>query len=740
MSSTTPAGGDPARVDVVGTEVPGARWRPHVGAETLDLLRHMEDLDDATRDRVCREAVAVLGRALPPAAPDGAETGLVVGHVQSGKTMSFTTVSALARDNGYPLIIVITGTSVPLSSQSTSRLLRDLRLETRLDRRWQHFHNPRVRPGHELQAIQAKLSEWRDPRTPPGARRTVLVTVMKNHRHLTQLNGVLQRLDLRGTPVLVIDDEADQAGLNNLVNQGQQSTTYRCLLGLRGLLPHHTYLQYTATPQAPLLINVIDALSPGFAQVLTPGPDYVGGREFFVSHPRLVRTIPASDIVTRNNPQAAPPDSLLEALRIFFLGVAAAWVDDDVAGNRSMMIHPSQHRVLHGDYYRWVSQVKAHWRQLLDRPESDPDRRELVDDLRPAYDDLRSTVPDLRSFEELLGALSGAIHQTMVWQLNTSAGRTPEVDWRSDYSHILVGGQAMDRGFTVNGLTVTYMPRGVGTSVADTIQQRARFFGYKRRYLGYCRIYLDGAVRAAYQRYVEHEEDVRARLEEHSTSGLPLSDWKRAFFLSQSLRPTRQSVMNLTYVQSVFSDRWFTPNAPHDSQQAVVANRQVVSSFVDGLTLDDDPGGGRRSKVMKHGMADVPLAHVFDALLTRLRVSRNDDSMAYTGLLLQIREYLDGSPDASCRVYQMSRGAERERSLTEADSILNLYQGADPADGSVYPGDREIKAPSGLTVQIHRLRLTRDKTVVAEDVLTVAIWVPASMARRGAWVVQETPD
>lgn len=102
---------------------------------------------------------------------------------------------------------------------------------------------------------------------------------MKHYRRLDRLNDLLLELELDDIPALVIDDEADQAGLNNEVNQQRQSATYTRLLTLKSRLPHHTYLQYTATPQAPLLINIIDALSPNFVDILTPGTDYVGGRK-----------------------------------------------------------------------------------------------------------------------------------------------------------------------------------------------------------------------------------------------------------------------------------------------------------------------------------------------------------------------------------------------------------------------------------------------------------------------------
>lgn len=513
------------RVEVVAPQGFDVGWEPRVGAEALDLLRQLEDLDDVGRSRVRDEGVSVLRSCLAPAPPDAAETGLVVGHVQSGKTMSFTAVAALARDNAYPLVIVITGTSIPLSEQSLERLKRDLRLASRSDRQWQHFHNPR-RQQH-LHAIEAALVDWRDPDVPEAERQTVLITVMKNHSHLRHVGDLLRSLRLEGLPALVIDDEADQAGLNNLVAQGGESTTYRRLLELRRLLPHHTYLQYTATPQAPLLINLIDVLSPSFAEVLTPGTDYIGGREFFIERPELVRVIPAGEIPTRNNMLSDAPQSLLEAMRLFILGVAAGLHQDSGRGNRSMMVHPSQHTLQHAEYWRWVRAAQAHWEHLLQLDEADTDRLDFIEELQAAYADLAATAPDLPEFATLLGVLRRAIRRVRVTEVNAVSGHTPQIDWNSAYGHILVGGQAMDRGFTVRGLTVTYMPRGVGVGSADTIQQRARFFGYKRPYFGYCRIYLDSAVATAYRRYVEHEEDIRGRLIAHRTTGRPLLDWKR---------------------------------------------------------------------------------------------------------------------------------------------------------------------------------------------------------------------
>ena len=259
---------------------PGSLWVPLQGAEVRNLVAHL-DLGRESSERLVSEATGILGKCIPPHVAADSTTGLVLGYVQSGKTMSFTTVAALARDNGYPMVIVITGISNPLLDQSTRRLEQDLRLQD--NRKWRLFRNPKV---DDRQSIADVLAAWRDQRLPDHRRKTVLITVLKSTTNLRNLNRVLQQLDLATTPVLVIDDEADQAGLNTRAGQGSQSTTYQRLVTLRQNLPHHAYLQYTATPQAPLLINIIDVLSPRFAELLTPGDDYVGGETFFEQSPQ----------------------------------------------------------------------------------------------------------------------------------------------------------------------------------------------------------------------------------------------------------------------------------------------------------------------------------------------------------------------------------------------------------------------------------------------------------------------
>ena len=709
-------------------------WQPQEGQTTLALKKQAlaAGIKEHEWENIKDEAISVLSKCVAPDAEPQRETGLVVGYVQSGKTLSFTTVAALARDNGYQMVIVIAGTSLNLRDQSTKRLEDDLDLLARSRRKWQHFKSSELNEDDHTK-IADVLADWQDPTVSAWERQTVLITAMKHHQHLKNLDDVLSKLDLSGVPTLIIDDEGDQASLNTQVQKGESSTTYQRILSLRAYFPHHTFLQYTATPQAPLLINLIDVLSPNFAKVLMPGAEYTGGKAFFRGELNRICTIPDNEIPTKEYPLDAPPESLLEAMRIFFLGVTAAIIleGEDLEGNRSMMVHPSRETFRHGEYYFWVEQLRNYWIEVLGLDEDDPDRLDLVEEFRDSYKDLLNTVSDLPIFEKLLTSLLRAIRKTQLHEVNATGGRTPSIPWNNAYAHILVGGQAMDRGFTVEGLTVTYMPRGRGLGNADTIQQRARFFGYKKPYFGYCRAFLENGVHDAYRDYIIHEEDVRERLIAHDKTCKPLDDWKRAFFLDRQLKPTRQNVLDIECIRVNSSARWYEPKAPHDSIEAIKTNRTLIQNFLKTLSFQDDEGHPKRTKAQIHHAAkNVPLKDVYKELLVPFRVTRAVDSQKFTGVCLQIGAYLDSHPEALCTVFHMGKGESRVRSLNDKGEILRLFQGKNPKKGKViYPGDKSIKTPGCVTIQINNLTLRSSDDEPIEEVPVITVWLPKDISQ-----------
>jgi len=729
-------------VELVMSENTTQPWTPIEGSETADLLAHFQTkskgrFDAAAQRNLLSSTTEILGKCVPPTATAATTTGLVIGYVQSGKTMSFTTVAAMAADSGYPIIIVITGTTDILYRQSANRLEADIKRDSRKDRKWQHFPEPVLNDRDRLDRV---LEAWRDPSIPTTERRVVLISLKKNWSVLANLIELFSSVNRSGLAALIIDDEADQASLNGQVRQQGVTPTYARLRDLRSLFPTHTFLQYTATPQGPLLISILDSLSPDFAVLLSPGEDYTGGIEFFGEGQQHIRQIPAQDTPSNQNPIPDPPDSLIEALQVFFAGVAAAYARGEVnRDNRTMLIHPSRGTALHSSYATWVSQLLAGWYDVLGLGENDPDRIELLTEFKRAYDDVAGTVGDsMPQWVEVVKVLRRAIRETSTNIVNRTPQGINDIPWGDDYAWILVGGDKLNRGFTVEGLTVTYMPRGLGTGNADTIQQRARFFGYKRGYLGYCRIYLDADSIDAFTDYVTHEESYRVQLQ--GVSGRPLSEWKRGFLMAPGLRPTRKNILVDGYLQDTYSDRWYWVHSPHIKEGAIATNRRVFDACKERYGFRALPSElfGPASTVHE-GAVGVSLRDVYEQFLIQTQVPDVDDGQAYYGVLLQIRDYLESYPDELCDIYSM-RPTETSRRAIDRDKeqIDYIFQGANKPkiDPQHYPGDLMLHGEGRLTIQLRRLMLTGGEREF-NDVPVLAVFIPAKMG--ATWVVQDPP-
>ena len=697
-------------VEILNNNQSHGSWDPILGNVTTNLREYFVKSNivptPAGANRVIAEARRILSRCAPPFQARAAKTGLVCGYVQSGKTASMTAVSALAKDNRYRIIVMMAGVTTNLLAQTNDRLQTHLR-DASGEWTWLMLTNPTLK--RDRVEIDPLMQEWRSERYDEEDRRTLFIAVMKNHTRIRKLAELLSSFDLSNVPAIIFDDEADQASLNTRPSDAVASTTYVTIHELRRALPCHTYLQYTATPQAPLLITRIDSLSADFAELVSAGEGYTGGHAFFGQQIAHIQDIPASDIYSDADLPLEPPESLLHAMRVFFLGVSAGRIAS-MKSHRSMLVHPSRRTATHHQYYGWVNDVKAHWHRLL-LSGDDIDRADLISAFREAYKDLTRTCEALPMFDQIQSKLPVAINQTTVTLVNSADGR--EVPWANGYSHILVGGEKLGRGYTVEGLTVTYMPRSPGGWTADTIQQRARFFGYHAAYMGYCRVYLHPEVRDAYVAYVHHEQDMRVRLADHS--GRPLIEWRRLFYLDRKLKPTRQNVLSSPYLRPRFTEGWFSPRAPHVSPRDGAHNLTVVR-LLEHLNSD------AHKDYPQHHYVVAPLSEIFERILAGLSYLDDQDGLGLCVVNCHLTSVLEQDADARCLVYLMDRGETRNRTTTKG-AIPQLFQGRSSAGAQSYPGDRAFFDKNVPTVQVHMLRVNDDQQIF-EDVPAVAIRLP----------------
>jgi hypothetical protein len=744
-------------IQILKTVKPPLRWVPEPKDFTNDFLESKsQDPNGPKLDElktgptsVLQEAQRILGRCLPPTDPDGRETGLVVGYVQSGKTMSFETVIALARDNGYGLVIVLAGTKNNLRDQSEDRLKKDLGIDAGGDH-WYHLSNP---TKAQRTQIEGKVDAWRKKRS----RKSLLITVLKHGGHLEKLTAVLKEVKLDGIPALVIDDESDQASLNtqaNRIRKGKvaastMSTTYERILSLRDVLPHHSYLQYTATPQANLLLAQTDLLNASFSELVTPGDAYTGGHAFFKGPPGLIQVIPQADVPGPGAPLKSPPKSLLKALRCFLL-VAAQHSLTRKKGltskdrNRSMMVHPAAATTQHKVYKDWVEKA---FNGLKKRIESEhvTKPQNLAAIFQAEYDELKKTYPALKPLIELVVALADEVVDDLnCVEVNFTPDAEKKVNWKATKYWILVGGAKLDRGYTVEGLCVTYMPRPLGTSpAADTLQQRARFFGYKKAYLGLCRVFLQASVQSAFTEYVEHEDFVREALE--ASRGKPLREWRRDFILTQMLKPTRPNVVGIG-TRRVLVENWLVPKVLHRDDTAAATNRILLDEVdrvwratygpaVNAATFPHlAPAKGQSANDV---IEAVPLEAVLAEFFLKLEVKDPTDAEQHSAMLVALGSLLSKNPTLKVDVYLINRLIPGYRSRVGTSALpasrryapINQYF----SQSAQSVNDASFFTPERISLQLRRFDLghhLRDRTRAdVHNVTWYALHVPKRLKK-----------
>lgn len=698
-----------------------SEYTPVIGPATQGLgeflLKEGKLKSEEAFHRVRAEGLDIVRRCKPFNAQKGTRTGLVVGYVQSGKTMSMTAVASLARDNGCRIVILLAGVTTNLLRQNATRFRDTLRAASDGREDWLIINSEDGKNRtSDAQTLRQAISEWRDKALAPEEQRTLFFAVLKNHSHLEWLRTLLAREQLGEIPALILDDEADQAGLN-VGGEEDPSRTYVRIQQIRAALPNHTYLQYTATPQAPLLISIDDMLSPEFAELVEPGEGYTGGLTFFperAPHPHVIN-IAADDQFKPGNLPEVPPPSLMHALATFFVGSAVARLRG-TPKVRSMLIHPSARNADQARFLAWAQNVQKRWCDSLGDVD-DPDRADTLKELEVGYTELARTADDLPAFESLVPQLKLSLSRTLTKKVNSEDGS--EVDWANGGDHILVGGEKLNRGYTVEGLMVTYMPRDSGGWNADTIQQRARFFGYKGSYLSLCRIYLHPDVHKAYSGYVVHERDVRRQLKDHR--GRPLREWRRAFFLDAKMRPTRTNVLSDPLFRVKRDKHWFVQRYPHVDEEAIAFNEKLLDAFVARLDLQ------RRKDFRDFNVAETTVDVLLSTLLLDFKAPR--ETALWYAHLVSLSDLRTESPSARVIVVIVDngKGAERDRTPDDTHGALTLHQGRSSGAAAKQDdqgADKKLMEEGIITLQIHRLLVKAKGAEQGRRLRALALYVP----------------
>ncbi|MDJ0395012.1 Z1 domain-containing protein [Rhodococcus sp. G-MC3] len=497
------------------------RWTWYTGPQPTDacwpsLRRQLEakNWPDTSIDALDRSSTQVVSLLNHPKEKQFSTRGLVVGHVQSGKTTNFTAVMAKAADRNYKLFIVFAGVHNSLRRQTQLRLVQDLIAPNAT--KWMQLTVPEkdfVAPANAA-AYFAKSNQQH-----------VLCVVKKNAAVLRRFRKWLDSAAgyLQDCPAIIIDDEADQATVAT-------KTINPLVRDIIDRLPRSAYIGYTATPFANLLIDpAAEDLYPEDFIVSLPKPEGHFGTEVLFGRDLLdgedpdaaddgfdmIRTIPDGEISLVRPATAADRDQfepaitgqLQDALYYFWMSTAARRLRHAAQQHATMLIHTSVNTVIHDSFKAPIEALQTRTLYSLDANDTD-----AVERLKRLWNSEMQRVPASDfghtpvEFDDLRETLSKVLRDCTVILDNASS--KVRLNYEGDpVTAVAVGGNTLSRGLTLEGLSVSYFVRSV--SAYDTLLQMGRWFGYRTGYEDLPRVWMTSELRDWFRHLATVESEIR---------------------------------------------------------------------------------------------------------------------------------------------------------------------------------------------------------------------------------------
>lgn len=551
-----------ARLDVImtiGSVLTEEGYEPwlenaRAGIEPYYWTRYQKHLIDsgfagpvvATLDEVTSRTLGLLENPLKQEPWD--RRGMVMGHVQSGKTANYVGLICKAADAGYKLMVVIAGVHNNLRNQTQSRVdegfvgVDSAHLLTKKDHRfigvgrYDQTRRPvtftnSIRDFNKTVAtgVGVPLQNLNEP---------AVFVIKKNSSTLNNLLEWLKDHSAKGgsvdAPMLVIDDEADNASINVQHGKNAVSRINGQLRDLLRMFNRSCYIGYTATPFANIFIDPDtdddmykeDLFPRSFIVSLDPASNYVGPtRVFLDENETFIRHVDDNEDLLPikhriDHEVVALPPSLLVAIRAFVISRAIRLSRNQVGKHGSMLINASRftrvQQQLRNEVHRVLEDIKASVRVNgalpAERALKDPELAALHTVWEREYSGAGVT------WDEVQALLHEAASPISVIEVNSrSSGALNYGDHASGLNVIAVGGFALSRGLTLEGLTISYFMRN--SIMYDTLMQMGRWFGFRPGYDDLCRIWMPEEAEGWYAHIAEAIEMLRGELRTMEAAG-----------------------------------------------------------------------------------------------------------------------------------------------------------------------------------------------------------------------------
>ena len=576
--------------------------------------------------------------------------GLIIGDVQSGKTATYSGLICKAADAGYKVVILLAGITESLRQQTQERIDESI-IGLTSRRQGRNVASIRVGVGKDNQELRATSftscvndfvgNHDRIAMSLNSQSSLVVFVIKKNVSVLQKLYKWLkdQNLDpVKGyidIPMLLVDDEADNASVNTKKAETDPTKTNKLIRQICTLFKNTTYVGFTATPFANVFINPdsvdsmknADLFPEHFIYALEAPSNYVGAQKIFYPEGQYYRNLRYitdveepdyssdeylnqvdNDIESLNSGgfyyrhkkewDGELPASLTDAIYCFYLANVIRDLRGQNSAPRSMLINMSRFIKVQRVIAEHVEHVheKVFDDIRFNFCDSNTDNRKLP--LYQIFEKLWkkhfSHVTDI-TFERVIQkqSIMDAIEKIKVVVVNGS-DKSESLDYRTNKSLrvIAVGGLALSRGLTLEGLLVSYFYRN--TSTFDVLMQMGRWFGYRNGYDDIFQIWTSQTSAKWYAEIARSSQELKDCIKNMYDQRLTPKDFgikvrdncnELQITASNKMRAARGLDLRYSFYGNIYDTPYVSFNIEHNRNNLKESTDLIDTLFKGGYTL-----------------------------------------------------------------------------------------------------------------------------------------------------------
>lgn len=627
---------------------------------------------------------------------DGNHNSLLVGKVQSGKTSNLELLTALAFDNGYNFLVIFGGYDTDLLRQSTERF--GSTFETTGGEEVLYSDTPVLFTTNDLTKESLSINSL----DPDFAKqlledgRPIIITCLKRPPAMKAALKAIANIQetVSGIVPFIIDDEGDQASLNTAKDKARNSTpTYKHIVKIKEVLHNPLYLSVTATPQANIFQEDISELNPASIHTVQPGNGYDGASVYHLSENQIVEEVEDSGSLSLIS------NSLKEAIYYFFIASTIkrlrATHKKDMRSD--MIIHIDRTIAAHGSIYSATHDMLEEIKQAFVNDDSVEFYKKQ---LKKSYDKfLNDDVKTQYSFADILNKVSNTILSTGAILQNGIGKHTKEKELTKLHK-IYIGGDLLQRGLTFSNLIVSYFTRFAKSGGnMDTTLQRARWFGYRSKYLDLCKIFTTSEIAKEFTVLAEVEDDLWEQFEDVEKGLLEIKD---IIIQAENTKQKPTAKNKAKFKKISFRNRWVKQKFIVTDEKEINANNtyieELIASVKHWTTTDVSSNNGTQTAQYALFTAEQ-LKELIQSIETAF--DREPFNKA------TIKELVGSSDIPVILMWTNDNNKIRYRSIyndAAQDRIKALHQGANTTDIDklTYYGDQKVIVdPDKINIQIH---------------------------------------